>query len=259
MMPFCGGRGRPSGAGRERLASWKGAERVTSIRLRRRSLVTVGGVAHILRQAHQRERPVNLQRSSAKQPATYQDVLDAPPNKVAEIIRGALHLQPRPAMPHAFAGSALGVKIGGPFQFDGDGPGGWWIVDEPELHLAEEIVVPDLAGWRRERMPRFPRTAYVTLAPDWVCEILSPSTRALDVGPKRAIYLSTAEQNRATGRRKTRPLRGMGGRLPGAAASQQRSSDSWRLTGRLGPSGPSLRGLDQVGAEGLRVRLCASL
>jgi hypothetical protein len=131
---------------------------------------------------------MNLQRSSANRPATYQDVLDAPPNMIAEIIRGVRHLQPRPAMPHAFAGSALGVKIGGPFQFDGDGPGGWWIVDEPELHLSEEIVVPDIAGWRRERMPRFPRTAYVTLAPDWVCEILSPSTRALDVGPKRAIY-----------------------------------------------------------------------
>jgi hypothetical protein len=131
---------------------------------------------------------MNLQRSGARRPATYQDVLDAPPNMIAEIIRGALHLQPRPATPHAFAGSALGVKIGGPFQFDGDGPGGWWIVDEPELHLGEEIVVPDIAGWRRERMPRFPRTAYVTLAPDWVCEILSPSTRALDVGPKRAIY-----------------------------------------------------------------------
>jgi Uma2 family endonuclease len=107
---------------------------------------------------------------------------------VAEIIRGALHLHPRPAMPHARASSALGAKIGGPFDFDGDGPGGWWIVDEPELHLGEEIVVPDLAGWRRERMPQFPRTAYTTVAPDWACEILSPSTRGTDVGPKRAIY-----------------------------------------------------------------------
>ncbi|WP_333834667.1 Uma2 family endonuclease [Rubrimonas sp.] len=115
-------------------------------------------------------------------------MLDAPPTMVAEIIRGALHLQPRPAMPHAFAGSALGVKIGGPFHFDESGPGGWWIVDEPELHLGDEVVVPDLAGWRRERMPRFPKGAYVTLTPDWVCEILSPSTRRLDVGPKRAMY-----------------------------------------------------------------------
>lgn len=131
---------------------------------------------------------MNLQSSAVKRPASYQDVLDAPSDMVAEIIRGALHLQPRPAMPHARAGSMLGVEIGGPFDRGRGGPGGWWIVDEPELHLGEDIVVPDLAGWRRERMPRFPRDAYVTLAPDWVCEILSPSTRGLDVGPKRAIY-----------------------------------------------------------------------
>ena len=131
---------------------------------------------------------MNLQRSAAKRPATYQDVLDAPPNMVAEIIRGALHLQPRPASPHAFAGSALGMKIGGPFQFDSDGPGGWWILDKPELHLGEEIVVPDLAGWRRERMPRFPRVPYFTQVPDWVCEVLSPSTRNRDRIDKRDIY-----------------------------------------------------------------------
>jgi hypothetical protein len=131
---------------------------------------------------------MNLQRSGARRPATYQDVLDAPPNMIAEIIRGALHLQPRPATPHAFAGSALGVKIAGPFQFDGDGPGGWWIVDEPELHLGEDILVPDLAGWRREGMPRFPRVPYFTQAPDWVCEILSPSTRNRDRIDKRDIY-----------------------------------------------------------------------
>ena len=131
---------------------------------------------------------MNLQRLVAKRPATYQDVLDAPPNMVAEVIRGALHLQPRPAMLHARAGSMLGVEIGGPFDRGRGGPGGWWIVYEPELHLGDEIIVPDLAGWRRERMPRFPRTAYVTQEPDWVCEILSPSTRGIDVGPKRAIY-----------------------------------------------------------------------
>lgn len=131
---------------------------------------------------------MNLRIPASRRPATYQDVLDAPPNMVAEIVRGALHLQPRPAMPHGFAGSSLGMEIGGPFQKGRGGPGGWWIVDEPELHLGDEVVVPDLAGWRRERMPRFPRTAFVTLAPDWVCEVLSPSTRGLDVGPKRAIY-----------------------------------------------------------------------
>jgi hypothetical protein len=78
--------------------------------------------------------------------------------------------------------------IGGPFDYDAGGPGGWWIIDEPELHLDEDILVPDLAGWRRERMPVYPDAAYCTLAPDWVCEILSPSTRKLDLHGKRPVY-----------------------------------------------------------------------
>ena len=120
--------------------------------------------------------------------ATYQDVLDAPENRVAEIVGGALHTHPRPAAPHARAASSLGVKVGGPFDYDKGGPGGWWIIFEPELHLGEDIVVPDLAGWRRERMPEYPDTAYFTLAPDWACEVLSPSTRKLDLHGKRPVY-----------------------------------------------------------------------
>ena len=120
--------------------------------------------------------------------ATYQDVLDAPPNKVAEIIDGTLHMNPRPASKHARASSVLGGSIGPPYDYDHSGPGGWWIIDEPELHLGEDILVPDLAGWRRERMPEYPDVKFFTLAPDWVCEILSPSTRALDQVMKRAIY-----------------------------------------------------------------------
>ena len=120
--------------------------------------------------------------------ATYQDVLDAPAHRVAEIVDGALYTHPRPAMPHALASSALGNDLGNPFQFGRGGPGGWWIIDEPELHLDEDILVPDLAGWRRERMPDYPDTAYVTLAPDWVCEVLSASTRRLDLQEKRPVY-----------------------------------------------------------------------
>ena len=120
--------------------------------------------------------------------ATYQDVLDAPAHMVAEVIEGALYTHPRPAMPHALASSALGAKIGDPFNFGKGGPGGWWIIDEPELHFGEDILVPDLAGWRRERMPDFPETAFVTLAPDWVCEVLSRSTRDLDRHGKRPVY-----------------------------------------------------------------------
>ncbi len=108
--------------------------------------------------------------------ADYQDVLNAPAHMVAEVIDCVLRTQPRPAMPHARARSSLCVKIGGPFDYDSGGPGGWWILKEPELHLAQDIIVPDLTGWRRERMPNIPDTAYATLAPDWACEVLSPGT-----------------------------------------------------------------------------------
>ncbi len=120
--------------------------------------------------------------------ATYQDVLDAPEHMVAEIIGGTLHTHPRPSPRHVVASSRLGIELGGPFDRGRGGPGGWWIVDEPELHLGEEILVPDLAGWRRERMPALPDTAYFALAPDWTCEVLSASTRKLDLVRKRPIY-----------------------------------------------------------------------
>src|SRR5439155_25205674 len=68
------------------------------------------------------------------------------------------------------------------------GPGGWWILSEPELHLGEDIVVPDLAGWRRNRLPELPRDAFLTVAPDWACETVSPSTERIDRGQKQAIY-----------------------------------------------------------------------
>ena len=131
-------------------------------------------------------------RSEASPRATYQDVLDAPAHRVAEIVDGTLHTQPRPAMPHALASSRLGGELTGPFDRGRGGPGGWWIIDEPELHFGEDILVPDLAGWRRDRMPDYPDAAYVTLAPDWVCEVLSPATRKLDLHGKRPIYAREA-------------------------------------------------------------------
>ena len=126
--------------------------------------------------------------TGAPRRATYQDVLDAPPHKVAEIVGGALHAHPRPLPRHAVVGSYMGIEIGGPFSRGKDGPGGWWIIDEPELHFGDDILVPDIAGWRQERMPELPKTPFFTLAPDWICEILSPSTRRLDLGAKRDIY-----------------------------------------------------------------------
>lgn len=123
-----------------------------------------------------------------KKPATYQDVLDAPEHKVAEIIGGELRLSPRPAGPHASVASGLTMDLGGPFDRGRGGPGGWMIISEPELHLGDEIVVPDLAGWRRERMNAVPDDAYFTLPPDWVCEVLSKSTEKMDRIEKLPIY-----------------------------------------------------------------------
>jgi Uma2 family endonuclease len=121
-------------------------------------------------------------------PATYQDVLDAPPHMVAEIVDGALHLHPRPASPHALASSSLGGELVSSFQKGRGGPGGWWIIDEPELHLGPDVLVPDLAGWRRDRMPVFPDAPWFDLVPDWACEVLSPGTRGFDLTDKRRIY-----------------------------------------------------------------------
>ena len=124
----------------------------------------------------------------AKREATYEDLMKVSDLKVAEILDGELYASPRPAVPHALAASVLGTEIGGPFQQGRGGPGGWWILDEPELHVGRDVVVPDVAGWRRTRMPAPPSTPAIELAPDWVCEILSPSTEAMDRVPKLRIY-----------------------------------------------------------------------
>ncbi|MEJ7729818.1 MAG: Uma2 family endonuclease [Polyangiaceae bacterium] len=121
--------------------------------------------------------------------ALYEAFLRVPSHQTAEIVRGTLYVLPRPAPRHANATSVLGGELSGPFQRGRGGPGGWWILFEPELHLVSlEPMVPDLAGWRVERMPELPETAYFTLAPDWVCEVLSPSTENIDRNDKLPIY-----------------------------------------------------------------------
>jgi Uma2 family endonuclease len=125
----------------------------------------------------------------AKKRASYEDVLNAPEHLVAEVIDGDLTLHPRPAKPHAAAATALGEELGPPFKRGRGGPGGWIILDEPELHLGADILVPDLAGWRRERMPVITtREPYFTMSPDWACEVLSPRTAAIDRAKKLPIY-----------------------------------------------------------------------
>jgi Uma2 family endonuclease len=120
--------------------------------------------------------------------ATYEDVLSAPDNKVAEILDGELFLSPRPSPRHALATSRLISLLSDPFDRGHGGPGGWWILVEPELHVGKQVLVPDLAGWRRERMPSLPDGAWFALAPDWVCEVLSPSTARIDRARKLRIY-----------------------------------------------------------------------
>ena len=126
--------------------------------------------------------------ATAQKLATYEDLFDLPDNLVGEIIHGQLITQPRPTPKHALASSAIGDELISPFQKGRGGPGGWWILFEPELHLGPHILVPDLAGWRRERLPAMPDTAYFTLSPDWVCEVLSPGTARVDRADKMPIY-----------------------------------------------------------------------
>jgi len=114
-------------------------------------------------------------------PATYDDILALPEHVVGEIIDGELVVSPRPASRHAAASTSLGAGLHSSFGRGGSGrPGGWAILDEPELHVVGQVMVPDMAGWRRERMPEIPDVPFFELAPDCVCEVLSPSTAARD-------------------------------------------------------------------------------
>jgi Uma2 family endonuclease len=123
-----------------------------------------------------------------KKDATYADLCAVPDNFVAEILGGELYASPRPASPHAHAAHLLGHKLTGPFELGENGPGGWWLLSEPELHFGADVVVPDIAAWRRERMPMMPAVTHFTISPDWLCEVLSPSTKAVDRLKKLPIY-----------------------------------------------------------------------
>jgi Uma2 family endonuclease len=120
--------------------------------------------------------------------ATYEDVLNAPEHKVAEILDGELFLSPRPALHHVAAQGALYGRLWSHFDDGERGPGGWRILPEPELHLGAAVLVPDLAAWRRERLPSLPDRPWLDLAPDWVCEVLSPSTERTDRSRKLRTY-----------------------------------------------------------------------
>lgn len=131
----------------------------------------------------------------AHRAATYEDLLALPDHVVGEIIHGTLDVQPRPASQHARASSRLGGTLDGPFDRGIGGPGGWILLDEPELHLGPHVLGPDLAGWRRERMPELPITAAFTIAPNWVAEVLSPATAAKDRVDKMGIYAESGVEH----------------------------------------------------------------
>jgi Uma2 family endonuclease len=124
----------------------------------------------------------------ATKQATYADLEKVPPHLVAEIIHGVLETHPRPVGQHLRASTRMGMVLGGPYDLGNNGPGGWVFADEPQLQLAQHILVPDLAAWRVERAPDLLDDASITIVPDWICEILSPPTARHDRGAKMQIY-----------------------------------------------------------------------
>src|SRR4051794_28062562 len=126
---------------------------------------------------------------SRNRPATYADLYDVPDNQVGEIIGGELFATPRPALPHANAASVLGGLLFDPYRRGIGGPGGWIVLDQPELHFGADVLGRDLAGWGRERFADVPAgAAGIQVVPDWVCEVLSPSTARLDRARKLPLY-----------------------------------------------------------------------
>jgi Uma2 family endonuclease len=123
-----------------------------------------------------------------KKPATYAELEALPDHVVGEIVAGELYASPRPTMRHGVIPYRLGGELISPFERGRDGPGGWMFLSKPELHFGEDVLVPDVTGWRYERMPEVPDTAAISLAPDWVCEVLSPSTWKLDREAKMPVY-----------------------------------------------------------------------
>ena len=124
--------------------------------------------------------------------ATYADIEALPTHVVGQIAFGVLHAHPRPAPRHSRSATAVSGELWNPFERGRGGPGGWVLLVEPELHLGEHVVVPDIAGWRRERLPRLPDTAYIETPPDWICEVLSPATARFDRTDKLAVYAAFA-------------------------------------------------------------------
>lgn len=128
--------------------------------------------------------------TAARKPSLYDQLCALPDGIRGELINGQLRTQPRPSGPHALASSRLESDIEGPYSRGRGGPGGWWIIIESEVHFIRdlEVVVPDIAGWQKEHMPRIPEGHRFEVVPDWVCEVLSPSTKSTDREEKMPVY-----------------------------------------------------------------------
>lgn len=120
-------------------------------------------------------------------PATEEDLHSLPEDVTGEIVDGELIVHPRPDPPHTEAASELVGYLHGPFRRGIGGPGGWVILVEPKVRLGQDLLVPDLAGWKRERFVS-PEKGPYTVVPDWICEVLSPSTERDDRVRKLPIY-----------------------------------------------------------------------
>lgn len=132
----------------------------------------------------------------APKKATYDDLYTLPENMTGEIIAGELIATPRPSRKHVATTTLLTSRVVPPYQFgEGGGPGGWIILVEPEVKLGEDIVVPDLGGWKRERFPISEETNWISVAPNWVCEVLSPNTMRHDKVRKMPLYAQHAVEH----------------------------------------------------------------
>ena len=125
---------------------------------------------------------------SANKIATYDDLYNIPENMTGEIINGELVATPRPSRKHSNAISAISGELTPPYRFGRGGPGGWIILIEVEIGLGADILVPDLAGWKVERYPEEEPHNWISVAPDWICEVLSPGTVKRDKMEKMPIY-----------------------------------------------------------------------
>jgi Uma2 family endonuclease len=125
----------------------------------------------------------------ARKKVTYDDLYDIPENMTGQIIDGEMIVTPRPSARHSHAASTLGGEVVPPYRFGrSGGPGGWIILYEQELMFGEHLLVPDFSGWRKERFPGVPQENWISVPPDWVCEILSPGTARVDRVRKMPIY-----------------------------------------------------------------------